>query len=204
MSHTVSLNAHNFAYESIRRQIIVGELAGGTKLVEERLAEQLGVSRTPVREAIRRLEQEGLIKKKRVLQPTSDDIVHLYEMLMLLEGYAIQFGGNTLHEQDLEDLMTHLLLSKNNTEQIIQANARFHDVIAHTSNNPLVVAEMQKVQMMISLFNSTNTIATRPTFINEQVKIVQALLNEKNKQAVDLLRKHLKINLRFTLELENK
>lgn len=60
-------NAQKFAYEYIRERILNGTYSGGMKLVEERLADEIGVSRTPIREAIKTLEQEGLIKKSKLL-----------------------------------------------------------------------------------------------------------------------------------------
>lgn len=67
MVHKKATTAQTKAYEMIRDRILNGAYPGGMKLVEERLAEEIGVSRTPIREAIRRLEQEGLIKRKKCL-----------------------------------------------------------------------------------------------------------------------------------------
>ena len=90
MKATASLNAQLLAYETIRHNIIHGDLPGGKKLIEERLAEQIGVSRTPIREAIRRLEQEGFIKNKRVYLPTKVDLKQLYEVKSLCTFYIFQ------------------------------------------------------------------------------------------------------------------
>ncbi|MEW9503337.1 GntR family transcriptional regulator, partial [Jeotgalibacillus marinus] len=101
MSKPSSQSAYVIAYVAIRDKILSGELEGGTKLVEERLAEEIGVSRTPVREAIRRLEQEGLIKKKRVANPTESDLRHLFQVRIILEGQAARTAATYMSEEDL-------------------------------------------------------------------------------------------------------
>lgn len=93
VNNTSTSNAYHLAYETIRNNILSGELPGGTKLVEERLAATIGVSRTPIREAIRHLEQEGLIKDKRVDKPTRNDLIHNSELRTLIECYAVKIAA---------------------------------------------------------------------------------------------------------------
>lgn len=88
MANKATQLAYVQAYEYIRDRILSGELERGTKLVEERLAEEMGISRTPVRDSIRKLEQEGLIKEKRVVNPSDMDLRHVFQVRILLEGFA--------------------------------------------------------------------------------------------------------------------
>lgn len=67
MTNKKAKTAQIYAYETVRDRILQGKYEGQTKLIEDKLAKELQISRTPVREAIRRLEQEGLIKKINVL-----------------------------------------------------------------------------------------------------------------------------------------
>ena len=71
------------AYEIIRDRILNGDLPGGTKIVEEKLAADLGFSRTPIREALRQLSYEGLIVNKKVVQPTEKDLRNLFQVRSL-------------------------------------------------------------------------------------------------------------------------
>lgn len=82
--------AYQQAYEVLRDMILQGTLSPGTKLVEEKLATDLNVSRTPIRESIRRLEQEGLVVNKRVVKLTETDLRNTFELRKLLEGHAAQ------------------------------------------------------------------------------------------------------------------
>ncbi len=83
------------AYQLIRRAIVEGAYAPGQRLVEQRLAEEHGLSRTPVREALRRLQAEGLVDVERhrgaaVRRLSADDIADIYELRSRLEGYACE------------------------------------------------------------------------------------------------------------------
>ena len=92
------LGSSDSAYRGIRRAIVEGRYAPGTRLVEQALSEQLSLSRTPVREALRRLEVEGLVAARRnrgmvVTTATEDDIRDLYELRARLEAYAAELAA---------------------------------------------------------------------------------------------------------------
>lgn len=96
-------------YERIRRGIVEGHYPPGSRLVEQRLAEELQVSRTPVREAVRRLESEGLVVVERnrgaQVRPLDEaDISDLYEVRARLEAYAAELAAERAEPVDLDDL----------------------------------------------------------------------------------------------------
>ncbi|WP_449443320.1 GntR family transcriptional regulator, partial [Ureibacillus acetophenoni] len=76
------MHAYTYAYETLRDQIFNGDIEPQTKLTEEMLAERLGISRTPIRSAIAKLEQEGIIRNKRVYIPTATDMHHIFQVRM--------------------------------------------------------------------------------------------------------------------------
>lgn len=85
-------------YDAVRRAIVEGRYAPGTRLIEQRVAEELEVSRTPVREALRRLESEGLVvvepnRGAQVRPLTADEIGDLYEVRARLEGYGAELAA---------------------------------------------------------------------------------------------------------------
>ena len=97
-------------YEELKRQILVGEIAPGTRMMEVELAEDMGVSRTPVREAIRKLEKEGLV----TIEPrrgayASDisikDMVDVLEVRQMLEGMAASMAAQKVTEEEKLDFV---------------------------------------------------------------------------------------------------
>lgn len=97
------------AYEQIRRAIVEGEFVPGQRLVEQKVAEQYDLSRTPVREAIRRLEAEGLVVVERnrgavVRELSVDDVVDLYELRARLEAYAAELAAARITATELAAL----------------------------------------------------------------------------------------------------
>src|SRR5690625_7771781 len=83
------LTIYEKTYETIRDMIFTGKLTNGEKIVETTLAEQLGVSRTPLRESIKRLEQEKLIENNQISSRTNQDYQDIFELRILIEKYAV-------------------------------------------------------------------------------------------------------------------
>lgn len=101
--------ARERVYEHIKTAILSGHLNPGEKLTEEYLAKTLGVSRTPVREALHRLESEGLIKirKKRgfiVSGDSKEEVEEIFELRSILEGYALRVVSESIAEETLHQL----------------------------------------------------------------------------------------------------
>ena len=93
-------------YEELKRQILVGEIAPGTRMMEVELAEEMGVSRTPIREAIRKLEKEGLvtIEPRRgayASEISVKDMVDVLEVRQDLEGMAAALAAEKVTEEGL-------------------------------------------------------------------------------------------------------
>ena len=197
----LSTNAHT-AYEIIRDQILNGELIGGTKLVEERLAEEIGVSRTPIREAIRRLEQEGLIQKKRVFQPSHFDLVHLFEMRTLIECFAAEKSAKFMTAEHLNILKQSIATARaSEGEAVVEANKLFHDTIVAQSRNPIMIAEVEKMKSIVCMFSRAVVFNKRPLLIDEHEQIYLAIAAHDAPLASQLMRQHLMADLEFTLNL---
>ena len=142
-SKTVSPNnaipARERVYGDIKRSILSGHLNPGEKLTEEHLAKTLGVSRTPVREALHKLESEGLIKvrKKRgfvVSRDSKEEVEEIFELRSILEGYALRVISETVLEETLRRLERFIqnaeeaLKGKKNVG-VFKWNTRFHDTL---------------------------------------------------------------------------
>lgn len=204
MTKQPSRSAYLHSYEYIRDKILNGELPRGSKLVEERLAEELGVSRTPIRESIRKLEQEGLIKEKRVVNPTETDLRNIFQVRILLEGFATRSAASFMSEEALQRLNNCITTARNGTlDEIMAANKEFHDIIVQASNNPVMIDMIDRMQSIIYLFRKTVVIHKRPFLIDEHEQIYKAICIHDADHAENLMKKHLQADLDFCLHYIN-
>ncbi len=134
----------------LRAAIVQGTIKPNQRLVEETLAQELGVSRTPVREALRRLEAEGLIefeaqKGARVRPVSADELAELYDLRILLEGHAARLAAKKITPAELDALrginqQFLAILHQADTrgqqvQQLIELNQEFHTQILHVTRN---------------------------------------------------------------------
>ena len=194
--------AYHHCYEILRDKILNGELPGGTKIVEEKIAAELGVSRTPIRDSIRKLEHEGLIIKKRVVNPTEKDLRNMFSVRILLEGYSARCAANFLRENEIEKLYQYVEIGRKGTkEEIMSANESFHNDIVKASNNPVMIDIIDRMQAIIYLFRKTVVIYNRPHLIDEHEEIYEAIKARDGEKAEILMKKHLETDLNFYLHI---
>ena len=149
-------------YEELKRQILVGEIAPGTRMMEVELAEDMGVSRTPVRKAIRKLEKEGLV----TIEPrrgayASDisikDMVDVLEVRQMLEGMAASMAAQKVTKEEKLDFVEANSAYKNavkkgNIEEIIRYDELFHQLIVSYSGNKTLNQLLSQVQELALRF----------------------------------------------------
>ncbi len=133
------------AYAELLDAIVRGDLAPGHRLRDTELAQQLGVSRTPVREALRRLEDEGLVETgrnayTRVAPVRADRIGDAFPVVATLHGLATRLGVPALSQADLERMQQHdaersEALRRADVVAAIAADDRFHGVLLSASRN---------------------------------------------------------------------
>lgn len=199
---TSSRSAQLIAYETIREKIITGTYPGGMKLVEVQLAEEIGVSRTPIREAIRRLEQEGLIKRKKVIKPSEKDLRHMFQMRMLIESHAAKMAASYMSADRIEKLRKCIQLAQiSEPNATVKANKEFHDLIVQECRNPIMIDTVDKMQSIIYLFSKTVVLHERPLLIEEHVRICDAIEQRQPEIASKLMEDHLRADLEFTLTI---
>lgn len=187
------------AYEVIRNMIIHGSLPPGTKLVEEKLALQLGVSRTPVRESIRRLEQEGLVRGKTVIKPSEHDLRNSYEIRILLEGYSARCAAEKLSKEQLELLWENVQKGKEGSlEEMMAANTAFHDIIMEASGNPYMIEVIDRMRSLI-LMCRRKVVHKNPCMHEEHEAIYEAIKTGDGDTAERLMQEHLRHNLEVCL-----
>ncbi len=147
--------AADTAYEAIRQLIVSGELSPGDRLPEEDLAVRVGVSRTPVREALRRLASEGVVefvpnRGAHVSSWSRRDLQEIFDLRAVLEGFAARLAARNASEADLEvldDLATRMEgLAENPTpehrDQIAELNTQFHGHLVEIAGNRLLAQQV--------------------------------------------------------------
>jgi DNA-binding GntR family transcriptional regulator len=142
-----SLGEHVF--ESLKHSIIRGKISSGEWLVESHIAETLGISRTPVREAIHKLEREGLIERQprggfTVLGLDRNDIEETFGIRSVLEGYAARLAAVKHDAQELEDLENKIgefqnALDRKKMKLLPAINTEFHDLLYGLSKSPKLI-----------------------------------------------------------------
>jgi DNA-binding GntR family transcriptional regulator len=134
-----SIPVREMAYEFLKSSVLSGHFNPGERLTEEHLAKKLGVSRTPVREALHKLESEGLIKPLEtrgfiVSRDSKDEVGELFELRAILEGYALRIISERISEEDLKQLGRLIAgaedgLRRKRMEEVFKWNTKFHDTL---------------------------------------------------------------------------
>lgn len=149
-------------YEELKMQILTGKIVPGTRMMEVELADDMGVSRTPIREAIRQLEKEGLvtIEPRRgayASQISVKDMVDILEVRQNLEGLAAFFAAQRMTKDVQEELYR---VSENYDQAVadgdmaamIKSDTRFHRIIVEASNNHVLLQMIEQLQELVLRF----------------------------------------------------
>ncbi|MBR1972387.1 MAG: GntR family transcriptional regulator [Oscillospiraceae bacterium] len=189
-------------FDRLENDIIQGVYPKGEILTELKLVEQLGVSRTPIREALRRLEQERLIedagKGSRVLGITEDDLLDIMTIRERIEGVAAYYATINMTPEGLKE-MTHLVdlqefyFEKKDAERLRQVDDQFHDAICYLSKRNViidtVVPLMRKTRRYRRLaMDDWNRV---PNTKQEHYEIFQAIASGNAKLAEELTSRHI-------------
>ncbi len=190
-------------YQSLRKSILYGKLKGGQRLIEEQLAGQAEISRTPVREAFHKLERDELVTRLpkggfAVREFTKEDVEEIFGIRTALESYAAYLA--TLHiAPDKISLLEKKLkesedaLKKGNEDKVVQLHTEFHDLLYKSCKS-------RKLVEMINLFRDyfyryrsallhiENAVRTSN---EDHRQMLQAMKKKKPRLAERLVRKHL-------------
>ena len=174
-------------FEHLRNAILDGTLLPGERLMEVQLADKLGVSRTPIREAIRKLELEGLVEMiprrgAQVSDLSVKDVADVLEVRETLEGLAASLAAVNMSEEELKELeKAYIALIKSveekNIEKIIRWDSRFHDVLLSASKNPRLVKVNAVLIEQVHRFRKSyiEDITTAKYIVHSHKKILDAL-----------------------------
>ncbi len=189
--------------ERLRAQIFAHELAPGSWLDEQSLAQQFGISRTPMREAIKVLASEGLVTTKMnrgayVTEVDRRDLEQIFTVLSLLEGQAAKETASKATEEELNllDDLHHRLekaAADRDVEQFFEINVKFHELIQDIASNAWmngVIADLRKVLKLQRRDSLTRTGRLQNSLL-EHREILQAILKRDPTAAEAAMRKHL-------------
>ena len=160
---TVTMNEflplREVVFQTLRQAILKGELKPGERLMEVALAERLGVSRTPIREAMRKLELEGLVvmiprKGAQVASITEKDLTDVLEVRITLENFAIEKACSHMTEEDMDKLWLaskqfERAIQEGDLVRIAEADQAFHEIIYQASDNARLLQVLTNMREQI-------------------------------------------------------
>ncbi len=203
-------------YAFLKKGIVTGELQPGERLKELEIAQNLGASRTPVREALSRLEQEGLVQPfpsggLTVVKLSANDVKEIYGLLRVLESYGIRLAAERITIKQLERLESLCAraeqLTTEDIDRLIELNGRFHelliDVTAHRRLKELVAqlrTALQPYRIVTMLrpdFHGSPQF--RDLMVRQHSEITKALRDRDVDRLVELVIEHNELGARTTL-----
>lgn len=189
-------------FESMREAILSGVLQPGERLMEIQLAEEMGVSRTPVREAIRKLELENFVvmiprKGAYVAGVSSKDVADVFEIRSALEGLAAGLAAERITEDELEQMERVLFYRASegelDLEQIVKSDTDFHALVYSASRNERLIQILANLREQIQRFRATSLAVPgrNKLALEEHRAIVDALRNHNSEEAQSLAIAHI-------------
>lgn len=196
------LNNTELAYEIILQKILSGEWNSGDKIHQEGLSNSFDMSRTPIRDALARLEQEKfLVRNERngyqVRQIQLKDYIDFCEFRLCLETKAAYMAARNISDKQLDELKANLEKHENtsaskNLHQILLLDNEFHRIIAEASDNDYIYKTIQKYRSK-AIFNMTYLVKEHSVkyVYNKHLAIYQAIRANDEEQAEKMMRSHL-------------
>lgn len=210
------LPLRDIVFKNLRTAILRGDFQPGERLMENQLADRMGVSRTPIREAIRKLELEGLVvmvprKGAEVANITEKEIRDVLEVRATLEGLAIKLACNNMEKSDIEHLtevnnqFIKAVVAKN-TDDVLKNDIAFHDIIFEASGNERLIQILNNLREQIYRYRMEYIykIADHGQLVKEHLQIVDALKNKNPELATELAIAHVQAQQKSVIEYTKK
>jgi len=190
-------------YEYIRKMIFNGELKEGERLVEKDLAEKLKVSRTPVREALRKLETEGLVvhlpRKGVVVKGFSkEDVIEIYSIRKSLEALAISFTVQNITEKEIEKLKNlnermKEAAEEEDAEKLFELLREFNRVLIESCRMPRLISLINTYREYLERFRvvTMSKKERKLLALKEHDEIIDAIIKRDATRAQSLVQEHL-------------
>lgn len=197
------LPLRDVVFNTLRRAILRGELKPGERLMEIQLANKLGVSRTPIREAIRKLELEGLVimiprRGAEVAEITEKNLRDVLEVRCALEELAVQLACDRIDKSGIRELHEAAkrfqnVLDSDDITQIAQADEAFHDVIFMATGNARLIQLLNNLreQMYRYRIEYLKKKECYPQLLAEHQGIIEAIEAQEKEKATEITMTHI-------------
>lgn len=190
-------------FSEIREAILEGEYKPGDVLRESTIAQRMNVSRTPVREAIRQLELEGLVhsipnKETIVSGITNEDVHDIFMIRTRLEGLAARYAAERITDREVKEMeevlaLTEFYVSREDINELKQLDHKFHEIMYKATNSKILTHVLSDFHDYIQ--NARKTSIAMPgraeKLLEEHKNIYQAIKNKNADEAEELLNKHI-------------
>lgn len=204
---TVHMNEYlplrDVVFNTLRQAILKGELKPGERLMEIALAERLGVSRTPIREAMRKLELEGLVvmiprRGAQVANITEKDLNDVLEVRIALENVAIEKACKRMSEEQMGQLMFaakefERTTTEGNLVKLAEADVAFHEIIYKASDNVRLIQVLNNLREQIYRYRVEylKDEETRNLLVKEHEELTSAIRSRDIQRAQEISFQHL-------------
>lgn len=196
------LPLRDVVFKTLRQAILKGDLKPGERLMEIHLANRLGVSRTPIREAIRKLELEGLVKMiprrgAEVAEITEKNLRDVLEVRRCLDAFAVELACERISRIQLEQLRRACDQFEEATKtkdirEIAAADVKLHDIIMEATGNERLVQLVSNLaeQMYRYRFEYIKNESKHKELVEEHRVIYEAIKNDDRKTAAEAVKRH--------------
>jgi DNA-binding GntR family transcriptional regulator len=206
-------------YESIKAMVMDHEIAPGARVGIDALSRTLGVSPTPVREVLARLEADGLVVKRSLSGYRATELLtrhgleELFEMRLLLEPRAAALAATHATDEQLdtvERIVEEMRTLPGPTGRYADyrdfavLDQRFHDAIASASHRPLLADAVERLHSHLHVFRLSNVKVAEDPTLAEHERVVRAVLRRKADRAAEAMTEHLTLSLRRQLARETE
>lgn len=208
-----SRTTYEFVHETLRRAILCGDLAGGTRLVQADLAVQLGVSTTPVREALRDLAKEGLIRFDPhrgaiVRELELEEVREIYDLRKVLEPMALRLAVGRVSEAQLRegDELHARMNAERDPGRWVELNRRFHAIFAEAAGSPRLQSILAGLGDSAAVYVGLS-IKVRPAQLmggnEDHGRLLEAVRRRDADGAAEIVLRHLESTMR-AIDLANE
>ncbi len=197
------LPLRDVVFNTLRQAILTGELKPGERLMEIHLANKLGVSRTPIREAIRKLELEGLVtmiprRGAEVAQITEKSMNDVLEVRRALDALCVELACERITQEDMGRLKQaceafEAAVRTRDVKKIARADVELHDIIVQATGNQRLVQLIHNLseQMYRYRFEYLKDASSHEMLQQEHLEMYHSILNKDKVTAADVVRKHI-------------
>ena len=199
------LPLRDVVFNTLRDAILTGKLVPGERLMENQLADKLGVSRTPVREALRMLELENLVelvprKGAQVLDMSEKDITNILEVRSALEGLATSVACKKMSKEDLQQLKNmevdfEKAVADNDVERFVDIDEDFHDMIFAATENDKLINIFRNLRIQLYRYRmaqAKNNETSMSTIVAHHRSIIRAIENHDAEEGASIAQGHIK------------